>query len=295
MCKKKPLGLCCVAVPLAVWLTICRVQAEVVIDYNTTIDYAVSDNVRIVEGANPNPPTIVDIVTGAILWELRVEDSSELNFFGGRLGDPIRAVDHSVVNFSGRISDDVNCYDFSTLNISGGECDAVYAYDFATVNVYDGEISDELEAGQHSTVNISGGTFPDGVYAVDSSTVNVSGGIITGDPTWSSLHAGDQSELNLSGGEISRLISGWIWPNGEPQTAVVTVYGTEFNYPYGPIGDSSGTLTGTLASGDLIDAPFEIYGDASIVLVVPEPASLVALGIAALCGLACARRHRKRN
>lgn len=49
--------------------------------------------------------------------------------------------------------------------------------------------------------------------------------------------------------------------------SVITVAGSGFNYPYGPISDASGTLTGTLASGDAINAGFQTYSSASIVLI----------------------------
>jgi hypothetical protein len=56
----------------------------------------------------------------------------------------------------------------------------------------------------------------------------------------------------------------------------MTIVGTEFNYPYGPLSDSPGTLTGVLASGESINISFRIEGDASIVLV-PEPSPMVLL------------------
>jgi hypothetical protein len=61
----------------------------------------------------------------------------------------------------------------------------------------------------------------------------------------------------------------------------MTIYGTGFNYPYGPIPDDAGVLTGVLASGQPINAEFNIdktYSeDVSIVLAVQEPSTLVLL------------------
>lgn len=36
------------------------------IDYDTTIDYAISEGVRVIDGSNPDPPTIADIVKEAL-------------------------------------------------------------------------------------------------------------------------------------------------------------------------------------------------------------------------------------
>ncbi len=99
----------------------------------------------------------------------------------------------------------------------------------------------------------------------------------------------DSSVFTVSGGAILSMSAG---KESGTHDCVITVDGSGFNYPYGPIPDASGTLTGTLASGDPISAAFEIYSDASIVLV-PEPSSLVGLiGILVTAGLGYIRRRR---
>jgi hypothetical protein len=37
-----------------------------VIDYDTTIDYAISEGVQVIDGSNSDPPTIADIVKEAL-------------------------------------------------------------------------------------------------------------------------------------------------------------------------------------------------------------------------------------
>jgi hypothetical protein len=71
----------------------------------------------------------------------------------------------------------------------------------------------------------------------------------------------------------------------------IFVYGSSFNYPLGEIPDLSGTVTGILATGDLLDVPFERDLDATITL--PEPGALLMLasGIGTLMVL---RRTRGR-
>jgi hypothetical protein len=111
-------------------------------------------------------------------------------------------------------------------------------------------------------VNVSGGWVKD-LMAYTQSTVDISGGTIQ------DLEAYAQSTVNISGGRIQHLGAG---DDSGSRDCIITVRGMEFNYPYGSIPDSSGTLTGTLLSGDPIDASFRIRGDASIMLV-PEPSS----------------------
>ena len=51
--------------------------------------------------------------------------------------------------------------------------------------------------------------------------------------------------------------------------------GANFNYPYGPITDISGTLTGTLFSGESVNWYFERLYASSIYLLIPAPGALV--------------------
>ena len=120
-------------------------------------------------------------------------------------------------------------------------------------------------------MNIFGG-HADFVHANNFSTLNVSGG------TFGSFWAHDSSTVTVCGGS---------------HHSVVTISGTGFNYPYGEIPDTSGTLTGVLANGDPINASFEIYDNASIVLV-PEQAALVLLSIGAAGLVSWARVRRSR-
>jgi len=89
----------------------------------------------------------------------------------------------------------------------------------------------------------------------------------------------DSSIVHISGGTIGLVQAGY---DDDGHTSIVTILGTDFNYPYGAIPDDAGTLTGTLANGDPIDAPFEIHSDASIVLAVPEPNTVIMLCLVAL-------------
>ena len=256
---------------LALIVGLGQASAEVVIDYDTTIDYTISDDVRVIEGGNPSPPTVVDIVEPAeVSRSVRVFDSSIVNFRGGTIhgydDQGLTARDTSTVNmYGGTISDELSAVDFSTVNVHGGYVSDADTGGSGTLNIYGGEVGGP-NATDTCVVNIFGGDI-DGVRATQSGTVNIHGGNIV-----SEVRAG----------------SGFGDHDG-----VITVFGAGFNYPYGPIPDSSGTLTGNLADGSPIDVSFEIYDDASIVLAVPEPASVVLLTAGAGGLLAFARRRKR--
>lgn len=245
-----------------------RAGAEVVIDYDTTIDYPVDEEVRIIAGGNPNPPTVVELAEPAVFnGTVRVFDSSIVNIRGAEL--------------HGHDENSLVAYDASTVNLYWGRIEAeLTAVGSSTVNVYGGYV-DDADTGGSAIVNIYAG-WVGGPNATDLCTVNVFGGDIDG------VRATDSGTVNIRGGNILQEVragAGFGVHDG-----VVTLYGTGFNYPYGPIPDRSGTLTGVLADGNSIDVPFEIYSDASIVLA-PEPASILLLSVAAVGLLARRRRE----
>ena len=254
--------------------------AEVIIDFDTTIDSTIIDNVRIIRGTNPFPPTTVEVVApAAISGEVRVEDDSVLNITAGTFQSndamALSATDSSIVNmYDGVLSsdDDMEFGGTSQLNVYGGILGSeIQSIESSTINVFNGELRD-ADAADLSTWNIYGGTeAPD---LSDSSVLNIYGGLDL------VVVARDSSLANVYGGGVI-LLSAGTTSTSVVHESVITVYGHDFNYDYGPIADDAGTLTGTLLNGDPIEVPFAIYSNASIMLAVPEPAS-VGLGLWAL-------------
>ena len=155
--------------------------------------------------------------------------------------------------------------------------------DFTTLNLVEGgEISDWLNVFDYSQVNMSGGSIGFVLFTWDNSQADLSGGSVAVD-----LYATDYSQVEIRGGSIGEIISA-------REYSQITIFGSNFavdSIPvgYGPItegtvnelGMLTGTLTGTLLNGDLLNNAFDIDPDASIILV-PEPTTLLLVGLGAL-------------
>ena len=139
--------------------------------------------------------------------------------------------------------------------------------------------------------NITWHTISDTVIVRDddffglATTVNVlDDGKING-----ALLAYENSIVTVSGGLIGGIIKAGIWPT--ICSTKITFKGTNFainghSVNYGTFDTEGqdyvhGTITGTLANGDLLNNEFYINGSSSIVLI-PEPATLLLLGLGAV-------------
>ena len=243
----------------------------------------------------PNPATILDVVTNGAIDANAITNSeaAAVSISGG------------VVNLSGG-----SVVGFSIPAGQTGVSDAIYFNN----------------TGNGGTVNISGGTVSAGASGSNSSTSNaidvnnraanitMSGGTVSG--------AGNGDDINLNFGGTFTMTGGTLQsgPSGNAifnrglvniyggtidggilnQGGAVNIYGGSFNYQFGPISSSYGTLVGTLSDGSPIDAGFDNeLKSGSFVLIqtqaIPEPSGLVNVTIGAV-GLLNRRqqnRHRK--
>ena len=145
-----------------------------------------------------------------------------------------------------------------------------------------------------AVVELLDGLIRNSVTSRGSSEMNISGGFIT-----FALEANDSSVLTLSGGSVGTTLQ------AEDAGAVINIIGDDFAVdgqpvPFGLLPSLSGTLTGVLRSGDLLDNEFFHLGASCPtglcegrinLLAIPEPSTglLLTLG---LMGLAAGRRPR---
>jgi hypothetical protein len=204
---------------------------------------------------------------------LAMEDAA-VTLIGGRLSAQSAGVDGSKPRAGIRL------LGMSRLILHSGQIDesgsghnldraAILAEDHSQVEMYGGS----------ALVNGSGGLSDrTGVLARGNSRISIFGGSIlaggTGDGARHELQALDN--------------------------ATIMVYGSGFNFPFGPISALSGTLTGNLRNGNPIHWSFTRGAGAEIVLAVPEPVAglLMMLGAALHAAMrterSCVRCHRVR-
>lgn len=227
------------------------------------IDYEINDDVWVDHYAPATHTTVNLLEGGSINGLLLSYQSSEINMLGGFAGSNVQAWDTSHINMSsGSIGGDLEAWESSLLEISGGS------------------IPHNVRARHTSQVDITGGSIGLGLWALEGSQVDIFGGSIIG---W--LCASGSSQVNISGGSIGGYLALW-------DESILTINGWGFvvdgqPFGYGELTSISGGwwqdepvrhLTGTLASGELIDNDFYIGHDASI-LLVSEWALMVEIDI----------------
>lgn len=192
--------------------------------------------------------------------------------FGGEynidfyLHDDVKVLDSSTgepttVNIiaGGVIDDYMKVFDNSIINVDGGRVDWVDSFDESRIGVFAGEVESFLRTNANSHASITGGTLSGtnvfSLQVLNNSSVDISGGLIKG-----KIEARDDTKIYISGGLLEGVLDVYT-------SSIVTISGSNFNYDFGEITNTTGILTGMLTSGDLIDILFYVHDNASIVLV----------------------------
>jgi len=271
------------------------------------VDYEINDSVW-VDYQAPGMKTTLNLLDDGYIRGAIAHEDSIINISGGdALG--AEAFDNSIINISGgSIEGDFNIYDSSRITMSGGSIGCLWAYGSNHITLSGGAII-WLNT-RNSQIDISGGAF--GWLDAWSSQVDMSGGSfdlclgasgysqvsISGGSIGSYLGVSGYSQVSISGGSIGEELR--VFNDG-----VLIINGRDFAldgqlFGYGELTSTLGgsyadesrrRLTGTLASGELLDNDFRIGNDARIVLI-PEPASVVMLGLGAV---ALVRRRKNKE
>ncbi len=175
--------------------------------------------------------------------------------------------------------------------VSGARIASIYGGGDSIVTLEGGEVFFSVGVSDRSAATITGGVMGH-VIGAGKGNIIFSGGLINGDlesyvsskviiqgGTMGNAKACGASTIDIYGGQID-------WGIYAIQDSIITIWGSKFSLDgisvsYGPITATSGTITGTLSSGEIINVPFDSLDNASIILV-PEPASVLLLGLGGL-------------
>lgn len=173
----------------------------------------------------------------------------------------------------------IDGYEDSRVNILGGRvASSVKAYERTRLTIAGGEIGAPIFAREDSRVEISGGSMESWVQAFDNSAVTISGGQVG-----LFVEAWDDVRITISGGTIAGRITA-------VRDSLITLVGSDFAVNGTPVGygdfagdyATMGTITGTLAGGEPFNNSFSIGGPGADITFIPEPATLLLLGLGTL-------------
>lgn len=207
-----------------------------------------------------------------------LSDSSSATIFPGGDVNILSLFGGSSLEVMGGSISTLGLYETSSADIYSGFIDDFGAANSSIVHFYGGGIGQCFHASQESKVYFSGGGTSY-LSAGGSSTINVSGGFIGGWGTYGGLFSDDTSTVHISGGEIDYLHA--------LQSSITTFYGYDFELSGGLTLDGNevlgtGILAGTWNNGATWEVQIYQHDPAATILLVPEPATVLLLGLGGL-------------
>jgi hypothetical protein len=156
--------------------------------------------------------------------------------------------------------------------MSGGTVDYFVAENSSHITMSGGTVNKSLYAYGNSQLTVFGGRVRDGyLFVYDNCQATMSGGTVAG-----FLEVGNFATLIIQGSNFA--VDGTQVNLGE----ITSLGGGFTNDPDGHYNnDPVRILTGTLANGDIINNGFQI-GDAAKIILIPEPTTLLLLGLGAV-------------
>lgn len=254
----------------------------------------------------------VEVLGGRVvgLSTSRVSDTAVITLSGGSVRGVTAEDSSSVILAGGTVTGDsyvgaiVLARDFSSVVLNDGSISGISMRDFSNIVMSGGEVSGRLSVNHSSRADISGGTI-DSLHLSSDSPASITGGVI------SSLEIVGGAPVSITGGTIGLLANYDATATLEGGTvsemhvfsdySTLSIRGSGFAVdgipvPYGDLTPLTGTLTGTLASGDAISSAFtrEDFFSPGTITLIPEPSTTLLLACG-LAGLAAAGRQRSRH
>jgi hypothetical protein len=240
----------------------------------------------------------------------KVSDTSVITLSGGSVRGLTAEDSSSVILAGGTVTRDsfgtgglVLARDSSSVVLNAGSTSLISMQDSSSIVMSGGEVSERLSVNRSSRAEISGGTI-DSLYLSSDSPASITGGVI------SSLEIAGSAPVSITGGTIGLLAGYYATVTLEGGTvsemhvlddSTLLIEGSGFAVdgipvPHGDLAALTGTLTGTLASGDTIHSAFtrECFFSPGTITLIPEPSTALLLACG-LAGFAAAGRQRSRH
>jgi hypothetical protein len=211
----------------------------------------------------------------------------------------VHAVADMIFNDGGVHNIDYNAGDVSvwdgpsgptTINLLSGGAMEGHAHENSRINMYSGSLIQDWIMRDTSQMNIYDGNVVMAVDLLDSSQMNTYGGSLGAIEAFGTtevsvydcsirvyLYASGASRIDIYDASIEGEFGLELETNFFGQ---IYIYGADFNYPYGPIPDVTGTVSGTLSSGDAFSWDFHRMTDSSNIWLVqhnlvPAPCAVI--------------------
>lgn len=256
----------------------------------------------------------MNVSGGSVSQNLESYLDSTVNFSAGTVLDEVIAFGNSEFNMSGgSVSNNALVTDNAVFNLSNGDVNANAAsFTTSTFNMSGGVVDGDLEIQDSSVGNFSGGVVQGSVQSFNNSTLNMTGGTLGG---FNPLDARGDSTINFSGGStidaraednstFNMIDGGDILSNFAAfESADIYIYAKDFgpNHTAGQVltlGDlgldpfaSNPNYNGTVLRLTFSDDTYEqfnfrawnngvdIWTGTLNLIAIPEPASLIMLGL----------------
>ncbi len=177
--------------------------------------------------------------------------------------------------------------------VDGGEVTLARAHNRSSITMNGGTVVRHLQATDDSSIIFSGGTVGGVLHATDNGRITMTGG-----HSANRVQAVGESRITMSGGSVGNSLnvyySGTIYLDGTDfeVNGIELTNGDKLSDFVPLVEDDDhdkyiGTITGTLADQSPLNTAFfifntEIYAGTADIYIIPEPCSLVLLGLGGL-------------